>query len=353
MTRSDIEHAPRRAFVTGLTGFTGRYMAQHLEAAGYEVWGTVAPGSPPTDDPVFANCTLLPVDLLDADAIRAAAADARPDAVVHLAARAHVTQDEPSQTYAVNVVGTRNLLAALAGLDRRPSAVLLASSANIYGNSTAGVLDETVPPAPANDYAISKLAMEYAAKLWADRLPIIIARPFNYTGVGQSDSFLLPKLVSHYARNEPRISLGNLDVRRDFSDVRDVTAAYLKLIETAPAGEILNVCSERAYSLKEVLAILSRIAGYVIDVTIDPRFVRNNEVKSLSGSRDKLRRAVGDLPVTPLDETLRWMVSAVRDDASAASARPLNGPHAREGGRRDYAADGDRPSAQERPVASL
>ncbi|MCA8096216.1 NAD-dependent epimerase/dehydratase family protein [Burkholderia contaminans] len=317
MTRSEAGRPSRRAFVTGLTGFTGRYMAERLQVAGYDVWGTVAPGSPPSDDPVFAQCTLLPVDLLDADAMRAAAADARPDAVVHLAARAHVAQDEPSQTYAVNIVGTRNLLAALAGLDRRPSAVLLASSANIYGNSTAGVLDETVAPAPANDYAVSKLAMEYAAKLWADRLPIVIARPFNYTGVGQSDAYLLPKLVAHYARSAPRISLGNLDVSRDFSDVRDVTAAYLKLVEAAPAGETFNVCSERAYSLKEVLAMLSRIAGYVIDVTIDPRFVRHNEVKRLSGSRDKLRRVVGELPVTPLDETLQWMVEAMRDDAHA------------------------------------
>ncbi|WP_322022684.1 NAD-dependent epimerase/dehydratase family protein [Burkholderia sp. BCC1977] len=313
MTRTDAGRPSRRAFVTGLTGFTGRYMAQRLEAAGYDVWGTVAPGAARPDDPAFANCTLLPVDLVDANAMRAAAADARPDAVVHLAARAHVAQDEPSQTYAVNIVGTRNLLAALAGLDRRPSAVLLASSANIYGNSTAGVLDESIAPAPANDYAVSKLAMEFAAKLWADRLPIVIARPFNYTGVGQGDAYLLPKLVSHYARNAPRISLGNLDVSRDFSDVRDVTAAYLKLLEAAPAGETFNICSERAYSLKEVLAMLSRIAGYVIDVTIDPRFVRHNEVKRLSGSRDKLRRAVGELPVTPLDDTLRWMMEALRD----------------------------------------
>ncbi|KVT44981.1 NAD-dependent epimerase/dehydratase family protein [Burkholderia ubonensis] len=310
MTR--IEPSSRRAFVTGLTGFTGRYMAQRLEAAGYEVWGTTAPGAPQPDDPALANCTLLSVDLLDADALRAAAADARPDAVVHLAARAHVAQDDPAQTYQVNIVGTRNLLAAVAGLDRRPSAVLLASSANVYGNATPGVLDETVAPAPANDYAVSKLAMEYAAKLWRDRLPIVIARPFNYTGVGQSEAYLLPKLVAHYARNEPRISLGNLDVSRDFSDVRDVTAAYLRLIEAAPAGETFNVCSERAYSLKEVLVMLSRIAGYVIDVTVDPRFVRDNEVKSLSGSRARLRRAVGELPVTPLDETLRWMVDAMR-----------------------------------------
>ncbi|AOK55883.1 NAD-dependent epimerase/dehydratase family protein [Burkholderia stagnalis] len=317
MTRSERpahQASSRRAFVTGLAGFTGRYMAQHLEAAGYEVWGTVAPGTTLDNDPTLANCTLLPVDLLDAQALCAAAADARPDVVVHLAARAHVANDEPGQAYLVNVVGTRNLLAALAGLDRRPSAVLLASSANVYGNSTRCMLDETVDPEPANDYAVSKLAMEYAAKLWLDRLPIVIARPFNYTGVGQSEAYLLPKLVAHYARNEPRISLGNLDVSRDFSDVRDVTAAYLRLLEAAPPGETFNVCSEHAYSLKEVLTILSRIADYVIDVTIDSRFVRHHEMKCLRGSRDKLRRTVGDVPVTPLDETLRWMVEKMRVD---------------------------------------
>ncbi|KVA20745.1 epimerase [Burkholderia ubonensis] len=322
MTRSERPShrtSSRRAFVTGLAGFTGRYMAQHLEAAGYEVWGTVAPGAPRGDDPTLANCTLLPVDLLDAQALCAAAADARPDVVVHLAARAHVANDEPGQAYLVNVVGTRNLLAALVGLDRRPSAVLLASSANVYGNSTRCVLDETVAPEPTNDYAVSKLAMEYAAKLWLDQLPIVIARPFNYTGVGQSEAYLLPKLVAHYARNEPRISLGNLDVSRDFSDVRDVTAAYLRLIESAPPGETFNVCSEHAYSLKEVLAILSRISDYVIDVTIDPRFVRHHEMKCLRGSRDKLRRAVGDVPVTPLDETLRWMVDKMRVEHTASA----------------------------------
>ncbi|MBS6361470.1 GDP-mannose 4,6-dehydratase [Burkholderia sp.] len=318
MTRS--ERSSRRAFVTGLAGFTGHYMARQLTAAGYDVWGTVAPGTPRPDDPSLANCTLLPVDLLDAEGLRAAAADARPDAVVHLAARAHVANDAPGPTYQVNVVGTRNLLAALAGLDRRPAAVLLASSANVYGNSTRGVLDEAVPPEPANDYAVSKLAMEHMARLWFDRLPIVIARPFNYTGVGQSEAYLLPKLAAHVARHAPRISLGNLDVSRDFSDVRDVTATYLRLLETAPAGETFNVCSERAYSLKEVLAMLSRIAGYVIDVTVDPGFVRHHEVKRLRGSREKLRRAVGELPVTPLDDTLRWMVEAMRRAPRAGDA---------------------------------
>ncbi|KVM58728.1 epimerase [Burkholderia gladioli] len=319
MTPSDSP-GRRRALVTGLAGFTGRYVAEALEAAGYEVWGTVSPEAAPPADPALARARLLQADLLDPAALREAVAEARPDAVIHLAALAHVADSDPSDLYLVNVVGTRNLLAALDTLDARPRCVLLASSANIYGNARVESIDESVPPDPANDYAVSKLAMEYAARLWSERLPIVIARPFNYTGVGQRENFLLPKLVAHYASHAPRISLGNLDVSRDFSDVRDVAAVYVRLVEAAPIGETFNVCSERACSLKEVLAMLARIAGYVIDVTVDPRFVRGNEVKILKGSRAKLRERIGELPVTPLEETLRWMMEAARAAEGAASA---------------------------------
>ncbi|MGN3963821.1 NAD-dependent epimerase/dehydratase family protein [Burkholderia gladioli] len=319
MTPSDSA-GRRRALVTGLAGFTGRYVAEALEAAGYEVWGTVSPEAAPAADPALARASLLRADLLDPAALREAVAEARPDAVIHLAALAHVADNDPSDLYLVNVVGTRNLLAALDTLEVKPRCVLLASSANIYGNARVESIDESVPPDPANDYAVSKLAMEYAARLWSERLPIVIARPFNYTGVGQRENFLLPKLVAHYASHAPRISLGNLDVSRDFSDVRDVAAAYVRLVEAAPIGETFNVCSERACSLTEVLAMLARIAGYVIDVTVDPRFVRDNEVKILKGSRAKLRERIGELPVTPLEQTLRWMMEAARAAEGAASS---------------------------------
>ncbi|WDD92689.1 GDP-mannose 4,6-dehydratase [Burkholderia sp. FERM BP-3421] len=310
-----IEGGARRALVTGLAGFTGRHLAARLEAAGYAVWGMVAPGSTHLDDPLLHRHPHRFADLLDLDALQAAVADAQPEVVVHLAACAHVAHSDPRALYLVNVVGTRNLLAALASLATRPRAVLLASSANVYGNTRRDRLDESTPPQPANDYAVSKLAMEYAARLWSDALPIVIARPFNYTGVGQSDAYLLPKLVAHYARGDARITLGNLDVSRDFSDVGDVADAYVRLIEhaSASAGQLFNVCSERAYSLKEVLAMLARIAGYVIDVRVDPALVRDNEVRQLVGSRAKLRELIGPQPLTPLETTLRRMYDARRD----------------------------------------
>jgi nucleoside-diphosphate-sugar epimerase len=204
-------------------------------------------------------------------------------------------------------VGTRNLLEALAVEAPNVECVLLASSANVYGNATEGVLDESAPLNPTNDYAVSKVAMEYMAHLWFDRLPIVIARPFNYTGIGQSNEFLLPKIVGHFQRGTKQIELGNLDVFRDFSDVRAVANAYRRLVQACPAGKTVNVCSSNSHSLREVLEIVEKIAGYKIEVKVNPSFVRANEVRSLLGSAERLRSLIGEWSSPPLAETLEWM----------------------------------------------
>lgn len=293
----------RRALITGLRGFTGYYMAQELTAAGYRVYGTVMPGEELGPD-------IFPVDLCDREAVARMVDEVQPDVVAHLAGIAFVAHTNSELIYRVNVVGTRNLLEALANGRHRPTSVLLASSANIYGNASVPVIDENVPPAPANDYAVSKLAMEYMARLWMDKLPITIARPFNYTGVGQTDNFLLPKIVSHFRRTEKRIELGNLAIARDFSDVRMVARAYRRLMAVAPAGEAFNVCSGSSHSLANLIDMMSEIAGYHIDVHVNPAFVRANDVLTLSGSNSKLTAVIGQLDPTPLSETLRWMYQA-------------------------------------------
>lgn len=293
----------RRALITGLRGFTGYYMAQELTAAGYRVYGTVMPGEELGPD-------IFEVDLCDREAVARVVDQVQPDVVAHLAGIAFVAHTDFELIYRVNVVGTRNLLEALAAGKHRPTSVLLASSANIYGNASVPVIDENVPPAPANDYAVSKLAMEYMARLWMDKLPITIARPFNYTGRGQAENFLLPKIVSHFRRNERRIELGNLAIARDFSDVRMVARAYRRLLAVAPAGEAFNVCSGSSHSLANLIDMMSEIAGYHIDVHVNPAFVRANDVLTLSGSNSKLTAVIGQLDPTPLSETLRWMYLA-------------------------------------------
>jgi len=293
----------RRALITGLRGFTGYYMARELTAAGYRVFGTVLPGEETGPD-------IFTVDLCDRAAVAEVIDKVQPDVVAHLAGIAFVAHVNPELIYRVNVVGTRNLLEALAGARHQSTSVLLASSANIYGNTSAGVIDESVAPAPANDYAVSKLAMEHMARLWMDRLPIIIARPFNYTGVGQAENFLLPKIVSHFRKGARKIELGNLAVARDFSDVRMVAKSYRRLLAMSPAGEAFNVCSGRSYSLANLIEMMSEIAGYSIEVQVNPAFVRANDVLTLIGSNAKLTSVIGTVEQAPLADTLRWMYEA-------------------------------------------
>jgi nucleoside-diphosphate-sugar epimerase len=295
-----------RALITGIQGFTGRYMAAELVRAGYEVFGLAH-----SDHGVILPgvTEVFICDLADRHKLAQTLEKIKVDVVVHLAAIAFVAHGDADAIYATNLIGTRNLLEGLSILKMQPSAILLASSANVYGNSVGGTLNEGSLTQPVNDYAVSKLAMEYLAKTYQKKLPIIIARPFNYTGVHQSESFLLPKIVNHARRRLSVIELGNINVSRDFSDVRMVAQYYRRLLECSDAiGETFNVCSENAYSLQDVLTMVKNISGHRFDIEINPLFVRENEVPILIGSRTKLVEAVGEVTPIELSETLRWMI---------------------------------------------
>lgn len=277
--------------LTGATGFTGQHFATCAQAAGHLV---------------------LPLqsDLTNKAAVAAEVLQAAPDAVVHLGAISFVGHADDTSFYGVNVVGTLNLMSALAALPQRPKQVLLASSANVYGNCDASPIVEDQPPAPVNHYAASKLAMEHLARTFADRLPMVITRPFNYTGVGQGGQFLIPKLVGHFARKAPHIELGNLDVEREFNDVRMVCDAYLSLLDHGQPGQTYNVCTGQTYTLKNVLDMLAEITGRTIDVHVNPAFVRANEVHRLCGNPAKLQACVGPVAPITLADTLRNMLAS-------------------------------------------
>ena len=167
--------------------------------------------------PKPANPRYLNINLLQPKTLRLIGERAQPHVVVHLAASAFVAEADPTDFYAVNLLGTRHLLEALSTAVTPPICTIVASSANVYGNSTLEVLEETAETRPANDYAVSKLAMEYLAKTYMERLGIVITRPFNYSGVGQEPRYLIPKIVSHFKKQAAHIELGNTDVARDFS----------------------------------------------------------------------------------------------------------------------------------------
>lgn len=288
-----------KILLTGASGFTGQHFQKAAQAAGHEVV------------PLGANLT-------DKAGLTAEVALVAADAVVHLAAISFVGHADESAFYAVNTVGATNLLAALANLPdgQRPTKVLVASSANVYGNCDASPISEAQAPAPVNHYAASKLAMERMALSYLDHLPIVITRPFNYTGPGQTASFLIPKLVDHFARQAPLIELGNLHVEREFNDVRMVCDAYLRLLAHGQAGEIYNVCSSQPYSLQAVIDHLVQLTGHRPEIRVNPAFVRANEVHRLCGSPEKLIRCIGPLPAYDLTGTLTHMLDALKQAKS-------------------------------------
>ena len=277
--------------LSGAQGFTGEHLTRAASEKGYSVHA-------------------LQSNVCARDELQAEIEGRRFDYVVHLAAISAVTHDDELALYRVNVFGTLNLLAALSALETAPEKVILASSANIYGNTRASPISEATPPAPVNHYAMSKLAMEHMSVGYAQELPLVTTRPFNYTGVGHDDRFIVPKLVRHFAERRATIELGNIDVRREFNDVRSVCAAYLGLAKTGAPGEAYNICSGRVHSLVEVIDRLTELTGHRIDVRVNPKFVRQNEVQTLCGDAGKLQACVGDLEHPPLEETLRWMLSS-------------------------------------------
>lgn len=282
-----------RILVTGAGGFTGRPLMETLSRRGNEAMA-------------------MKSDLRDVDAMRAEVAALRPDGVVHLAAKAFVAAEGFDDFYAINQIGAFHLLDVLA--DHVPGIpVLLASSAQVYSPDHSGLLDEDTPTRPSNHYGLSKLAMEMGARLWEDRLRLIVTRPFNYTGAGQETRYLIPKIVDHFVRRAAVIELGNLDVKRDFGDVRGVCDAYAALIEAPEATGTFNVSTGVVSSIADIINILVAETGHQIEVRVNPQFVRANDIPVLGGDNRALRTALPGWTLRPLADTLRWMLAeAVR-----------------------------------------
>jgi len=303
-----------RVLVTGARGFVGRHLTAALRARGHEVLATDH----------AAHEDALAVDVTDPLAVLGALELAQPDAVAHLAAQASVPDSlaDPGGTFAVNARGTLNVLDAARVLGEhstRPR-VLVVSSADVYGAQppAAYPLRETTAPLPRNPYAASKVAAEALALAYARsyRVDAVVARAFNHTGPGQDERFAIPAFAAQLARVEAglerTILVGNLDASRDILDVRDVCAAYVLLLEgRGEAGEIYNVCSGTATTMREVLRRLIEIARVPVEVREDPARMRPADVPVSVGDATKLREATGWTPGIPLTAVLR----AVYDDA--------------------------------------
>jgi GDP-4-dehydro-6-deoxy-D-mannose reductase len=296
-----------RAAVTGSSGFVGSHLVPYLRGRGDDVVTIDRTGTPP-------------VDVTDAGKVRAVLEAARPDAVYHLAALSHVGQswDAPETVFRVNALGALNVLRAC--IDTGVGRVLIAGSADVYGAVAEEnlPLTEEAPIRPITPYGASKAAADIIAlqAFLGDGLPTLRVRAFNHTGPGQSTSMLIPGLARRIADAErvggSKISVGNLDVVRDLSDVRDVVRAYRLLVERGGPGEAYNVCSGRGVSVRDVADKMLSMSDAPLELIVDPQLVRPVDVPRLVGSAGRLHAVTGWTPEIELDRTLEDVLAAIR-----------------------------------------
>lgn len=299
-----------RILVTGHGGFVGQALMRWFPQsrwAGRAEW-LVAPQG---------------LDVRDGDALAAWVAEARPDHAMHLAAQSFVPAafHDPAGTLAVNLGGTLNLLQALSRAGFR-GRLLYVSSADVYGAVPPAALPvaEDRLPEPRNPYAVSKLAAETLCRQWhfSEGMDVVVARPFNHTGAGQDPRFVLSGFAQRIARiasglQEPCLEAGNLQVTRDFSDVRDILDAYLALFDAGRAGEVYNVCSGIERRLSDVLDGMLARAGLQARIVTDAARMRPNEQVRMVGDNHKLRSHTGWQPQCQFEETLAAMVAWWRE----------------------------------------
>ncbi len=303
-----------RALVTGASGFVGRHLVEALRSRGDDVFACGGPRD--------VAGGYVPLDLADSRSLHEALRASSPDVVFHLAAQTFVPESlaAPIETYDVNVMGTSRLAEAARTYGGDSPRIVFSSSAEVYGARAGSEypLQETLDPRPLNPYGASKAAAE-AILLAESRgfgLDVVVTRGFNHIGPGQDERFVAASFATQLARiaagGPPQLVAGNLEAARDFLDVRDVVAAYIALAREGESGQIYNVCSGRAITIREILRELIAIARVPVEVRDDPARKRTAEIPLSVGSPEKLRARTGWAPEVSLPRSLRDVYQALR-----------------------------------------
>ena len=296
-----IDRLTVNVLLTGFSGFSGCHLQQHLRCI------------------PLADGAGLPIDLLDTGALEKAIGAIEPDAVMHLAARTFVPDSfkDPHATFSVNVMGTLNLLTALeaCGFSGR---MLHVSSGEVYGLADPRDLPlrEDHPLRPRNPYAASKAAAEALVYQWSQTgsFEILIARPFNLIGPNQQESFVMSNFARQIAeislgRRPPRVEVGDIDVTRDFTDVRDAVRAYGAMLERGTNGEVYNVCSGTERSVRSMLESMLQARGVEAEIVHDTERLRPSEQRRMVGNCDRLKAAWGWRPEIAIAQTLSDIIT--------------------------------------------
>ena len=314
--------AALRVLITGAGGFVGKHLSAHLSQAQpeAELYGTTLMPSERVHSALAGNRL---IDLKDAEAVLGLLADARPTSIYHLAAQAFVPRsfEDPWETLENNVRAQLNIILACLKLDIQPR-LLVVSSAEIYGAVAPEQMpmDENTPIRPTNPYSVSKVAQDMLALQYylSHGFPIMRARPFNHIGPGQNSRFVAPALAMQIARIEEGagdsvIRVGNLEAKRDFTDVRDIVRAYRLIVEKGRPGQAYNVASGVAYSIRRLLDILLGLTEAEIQVCVDPERLRPVDVPEIRGDSSKLRADTGWKPTLSFEETLKDVLTDCRE----------------------------------------
>ncbi|MFQ5743522.1 MAG: GDP-mannose 4,6-dehydratase [Acidobacteriota bacterium] len=321
-----------RSLITGIGGFAGGHLAAALLARGEAVAGYTLGNSQHSQlEPILEHLQLVEADVLNGQALSAAMVDFRPDIVYHLAALTHVGEawKKRRQTLEVNILGTATVLEAASKLNPKPK-VLLASSGQVYGAGGEGgsILSERHTPRPLSPYAASKRCAEtLALQAWVgESLATVIVRTFNFTGPWQTPDFVCSDFARQIAWAEAglgpaQIRIGNLDARRDFSDVRDIVEGYMLIADRGEAGKIYNLASGRAIRIGDLLEQLLELSRVPIDVQQDPGRLRPVEITSMAGDASRARDELGWRPRVSLQETLESVLDFWRQQALRQSNR--------------------------------
>jgi len=304
------DRAMRTVLITGAGGFVGPHLVRALTGAGASCVGLGIEPGPPPDAPLAAWRT---VDLREAGAVADTVSEVRPDAIVHLAGQSSAARsfEDPAGTFQTNVLGLWNLLHAVQRAAPR-ARLLVVGSSEVYGPQPDGSrTGEETPFAPVSPYALSKAAAEGLAEAHARGrgLDVVRVRAFSHTGPGQAPGFVVPSFARQIAaaeagRAEPVLRVGNLEVTRDLSDVRDVVRAYLALLERGRSGVAYNVCRGAGVRLTEVLRLLVARARVALRVEPDPARLRPADVPWLVGDPARITHDTGWQAEIPLEQTL-------------------------------------------------
>ncbi len=317
-----------RILITGGTGFVGRYLIEALEQEEvHDLWAFRRPQSGASRlQPGSAGVRWVDVDWKDATAVRKAVAMVKPEGVFHLAAQSVVSASwsRASETLSDNVICQLNILEAVREL-KSECRVHVACSSEQYGLIEPKDLPikETQPFRPLSPYAVSKIGQDMLAYQYHQsyRIPIVRTRAFNHTGPGRSEAYAVSAFAKQLAlieagRQEPVIHVGNLEAVRDFTDVRDVTRAYILALKKGKPGEVYNICSGKGWSIRSILDTLVSFSSAKINIAQDPDRMRPSDIPVMIGDSSKFRKETGWEPKIPFEQTLQDSLNEWREKLS-------------------------------------